>query len=43
MANIPSEADRLHRAGRNKILRACLQKGQYATKYFNIFDLKSGD
>ena len=26
-----------------KILRACLQKGQYATKYFNIFDLKSGD
>jgi hypothetical protein len=27
----------------SKILRACLQKGQYATKYFNIFDLKSGD
>lgn len=26
-----------------KILRACLQKGQYATKYFNIFDLKTGD
>ena len=26
-----------------RILRACLQKGQYATKYFNIFDLKSGD
>ena len=26
-----------------KILRACLQKGQYATKYSNIFDLKSGD
>lgn len=26
-----------------KILRACLQEGQYATKYFNIFDLKSGD
>jgi hypothetical protein len=26
-----------------KILRACLQSGQYATKYFNIFDLKSGD
>jgi hypothetical protein len=26
-----------------KILRAALQKGQYATKYFNIFDLKSGD
>jgi hypothetical protein len=26
-----------------KILRASLQKGQYATKYFNIFDLKSGD
>jgi len=26
-----------------KILRACLQPGQYATKYFNIFDLKSGD
>jgi hypothetical protein len=25
------------------ILRACLQKGQYATKYSNIFDLKSGD
>ncbi len=26
-----------------RILRACLQKGKYATKYFNIFDLKSGD
>jgi hypothetical protein len=26
-----------------KILRASLQKGKYATKYFNIFDLKSGD
>lgn len=26
-----------------KILRAALQKGQYATKYSNIFDLKSGD
>jgi hypothetical protein len=26
-----------------KILRACLQKGQYATRYFNIFDLKAGD
>lgn len=26
-----------------KILRACLQKGQYATKYFNIFDLQTGD
>jgi len=26
-----------------KILRAALSKGQYATKYFNIFDLKSGD
>ncbi len=25
------------------ILRACLQAGKYATKYFNIFDLKSGD
>lgn len=25
------------------ILRACLQRGQYATKYTNIFDLKSGD
>jgi hypothetical protein len=25
------------------ILRACLQKGQYATKYSNVFDLKSGD
>jgi hypothetical protein len=25
------------------ILRACLQKGQYATKYFNVFDLKSRD
>jgi hypothetical protein len=25
------------------ILRACSQKGQYATKYSNIFDLKSGD
>lgn len=26
-----------------KILRACMQKGMYATKYFNIFDLKAGD
>ena len=26
-----------------RILRACLQQGQYSTKYFNIFDLKSGD
>ncbi|SPE62287.1 conserved exported hypothetical protein [Verrucomicrobia bacterium] len=26
-----------------QILRACLQQGQYATRYFNIFDLKSGD
>lgn len=26
-----------------KILRACTQKGTYATKYFNIFDLKTGD
>jgi hypothetical protein len=26
-----------------KILRAAMQKGQYATKYSNIFDLKSGD
>ena len=26
-----------------KILRAALQKGPYATKYSNIFDLKSGD
>jgi hypothetical protein len=26
-----------------QILRACLQKGKYATKYSNIFDLKSGD
>ena len=26
-----------------KILRAALQKGQYATKYFNIFDLTTGD
>jgi hypothetical protein len=25
------------------ILRACLQKGEFATKYSNIFDLKSGD
>jgi len=25
------------------ILYACLQKGQYATKYSNVFDLKSGD
>ena len=25
------------------ILRACAQKGPYATKYSNIFDLKSGD
>lgn len=26
-----------------KILRACVQEGQYATRYFNIFDLKAGD
>jgi hypothetical protein len=26
-----------------KILRDCRQSGQYATKYSNIFDLKSGD
>ena len=26
-----------------EILRACLQKGKYATKYSNIFDLRSGD
>jgi hypothetical protein len=26
-----------------RILRACLQQGQYPTRYFNIFDLKSGD
>ena len=26
-----------------KILRACWQKGQYGTKYSNVFDLKSGD
>ena len=26
-----------------KILRACLQKGKYATRYSNIYDLKSGD
>ena len=26
-----------------KILRACRQKGEYATKYSNVFDLKSGD
>lgn len=25
------------------ILHACLQEGQYATKYSNIFDLRSGD
>jgi hypothetical protein len=25
------------------ILRACVQKGQYATKYSNVFDLQSGD
>jgi hypothetical protein len=27
----------------SQILRACLQSGQYATKYSNIYDLKSGD
>jgi hypothetical protein len=27
MANIPTEADRLHAAGRNKILRSCLLFG----------------
>ena len=26
-----------------KILRACAQKGPFATKYSNVFDLKSGD
>jgi hypothetical protein len=26
-----------------RILRACAQKGPYATKYSNVFDLKSGD
>jgi len=26
-----------------RILRACLQQGQYPTRYFNIFDLKSGN
>jgi hypothetical protein len=26
-----------------KILRACRQEGQYATKYSNVYDLKSGD
>ena len=26
-----------------RILRACLQPGTYATRYFNIFDVKSGD
>ena len=26
-----------------KILQACCQKGQYATKYSNIYDMKSGD
>jgi len=25
------------------ILRACVQRGQFATKYSNVFDLKSGD
>ena len=25
------------------ILRACQQKGKYATRYFNVFDVKSGD
>src|SRR6185369_1805347 len=26
-----------------RILRAAMQKGPYATKYSNVFDLKSGD
>ncbi len=26
-----------------RILRACLQTGQYATKYSNVYDLKTGD
>ncbi len=26
-----------------RFLHACLQKGQYATKYSNVFDMKSGD
>jgi hypothetical protein len=30
-------------ANGSRILRACLQSGQYATKYSNIYDLNSGD
>jgi hypothetical protein len=30
-------------ANGSTILRACVQQGQYATKYSNVFDLKSGD
>jgi hypothetical protein len=26
-----------------KVLQACLQKGRNMTRYFNIFDVKSGD
>jgi len=30
-------------ANASRILRACLQKGTYATKYSNVFDLSSGE
>jgi hypothetical protein len=30
-------------ANGDRILLACVQKGQYATKYSNVFDLNSGD
>jgi hypothetical protein len=41
MLNLPSSKATV--ASGAEILRACLQKGKYATKYSNIFDLKSGD
>ena len=39
--NLPSSTPTVAKG--TEILRACLQKGKYATKYSNIFDLKSGD
>jgi hypothetical protein len=40
---LPSSPSKATVASGAEILRACLQKGKYATKYSNIFDLKSGD
>jgi hypothetical protein len=42
-AMLHSSSSKATVAGGEQILRACLQQGKYATKYSNIFDLKSGD